>query len=131
MDALQLIDTMIYNESEIDRIARVAFNAAMGRSKRLTSIDKANVLRNGMLEEYVKNNYISQDGPEHQKSRNEYIKILLKNFPKNFTLKGMKIVIDCANGASYKSGPTLLKKLGAELIEVEAVPYISSNPIFR
>ena len=37
---------------------------------------KSNVLRNGMLEEYVKNNYISQDGPEHQKSRNEYIKIL-------------------------------------------------------
>ena len=40
----------------------------------------------------------------------EYIKILRKNFPRNFSLKGLKIVIDCANGASYKSGPTLLKK---------------------
>ena len=43
------IDTMIYKESEIERIAHVAFNAAMGRSKRITSIDKANVLRNGIL----------------------------------------------------------------------------------
>ena len=29
----------------------------------------------------------------------DYIKILKKNFPKNFNLKGLKIVIDCANGA--------------------------------
>ena len=39
----------------------------------------------------------------------EYIKIIKKNFPKKFTLKGLKIVIDCANGAAYKSGPLLLK----------------------
>ena len=43
------IDTMIYKESEIERIASVAFDAAMGRNKRVTSIDKANVLRNGIL----------------------------------------------------------------------------------
>jgi len=35
----------------------------------------------------------------------EYIKILKKNFPKKFNLKGLKIVIDCANGAGYNSGP--------------------------
>ena len=27
------------------------------------------------------------------------------NFPKNFSLRGVKIAIDCANGAGYKSGP--------------------------
>jgi len=43
------VDTMVYHKSEIERIAHVAFNAAMGRSKRLTSIDKANVLENGVL----------------------------------------------------------------------------------
>lgn len=43
------IDTMIYRTSEIERIAHVAFKAAQGRSKRLTSIDKANVLENGVL----------------------------------------------------------------------------------
>ena len=52
----------------------------------------------------------------------EYIKILRKNFPKNFSLKGLKIVIDCANGASYKSGPTLLKILGAKVIATGIKP---------
>tara|TARA_A100001011_G_C14293743_1_gene837409 strand:- start:660 stop:1991 length:1332 start_codon:yes stop_codon:yes gene_type:complete len=46
----------------------------------------------------------------------EYIKILKRNFPKNFRLKGLKIVIDCANGAGYKSGPKLLRSLGASVI---------------
>ena len=52
----------------------------------------------------------------------EYIKILKKNFPKNFSLKGTKIVIDCANGASYKSGPHLFKSLGAKVISVGVNP---------
>jgi len=43
------IDTMVYKKSEIERIAHVAFKAAQGRSKKLTSIDKANVLENGVL----------------------------------------------------------------------------------
>ena len=36
-----------------------------------------------------------------------YIKILKTNFPNNFSLKRIKIAIDCANGAGYKSGPKL------------------------
>jgi 3-isopropylmalate dehydrogenase len=43
------VDTMIYWESEIRRIARVAFEAARSRRGQLTSIDKANVLQNGIL----------------------------------------------------------------------------------
>lgn len=43
------IDTMIYHVSEIERIAHVAFTAAQKRNKKLTSIDKANVLQNGLL----------------------------------------------------------------------------------
>ncbi|MDF1752384.1 MAG: 3-isopropylmalate dehydrogenase [Verrucomicrobiales bacterium] len=43
------IDTMVYKTSEIRRIAHVAFTAAQGRGKKVTSIDKANVLRNGIL----------------------------------------------------------------------------------
>lgn len=43
------VDTMIYRQSEIERIARVAFSAAQKRDGRVTSIDKANVLRNGLL----------------------------------------------------------------------------------
>ena len=52
----------------------------------------------------------------------EYIKIIRKNFPKKFTLKGLKIVIDCANGAGYKSGPLLLKSLGAKVISIGTRP---------
>jgi len=43
------VDTMIYWESEIRRIAKVAFEAARKRQSRVTSIDKANVLQNGVL----------------------------------------------------------------------------------
>jgi len=52
----------------------------------------------------------------------KYIKILRKNFPKNFNLKGIKIVIDCANGAGYKSGPKLLSLLGAKVISIGTKP---------
>jgi len=51
-----------------------------------------------------------------------YIKILKKNFPKNFSLKGTKIVLDCANGAGYKAAPKLLKELGARVISIGIKP---------
>ena len=51
-----------------------------------------------------------------------YIKILKENFPKNFNLKGLKIVLDCANGASYKAAPKLLKNLGAKVVSVGVKP---------
>ncbi len=43
------IDTMVYTTPEIERIAHVAFKAARLRHKKVTSIDKANVLENGVL----------------------------------------------------------------------------------
>jgi 3-isopropylmalate dehydrogenase len=43
------IDTMVYTTPEIERIAHVAFKAARLRRRKLTSIDKANVLENGIL----------------------------------------------------------------------------------
>lgn len=46
---MMAVDTMVYRKSEIERIAHVAFRAAQGRGKKLTSIDKANVLENGVL----------------------------------------------------------------------------------
>jgi len=51
-----------------------------------------------------------------------YIKILKSNFPNNFSLKGIKIAIDCANGAGYKSGPKLLKSLGAKVFDTGTSP---------
>jgi len=55
-------------------------------------------------------------------ANDDYIKILKRNFPKNFSLKKMKIVIDCANGAGYKAGPKLLTSLGAKVISIGVKP---------
>ncbi len=51
-----------------------------------------------------------------------YIKILKNNFPKNFALTGIKIVLDCANGAGYKAAPKLLNELGAKVITIGNKP---------
>ena len=52
----------------------------------------------------------------------EYIKILKKKIPSNLKLKNIKIVLDCANGAGYKSAPKLLRQLGAKLIVIGNKP---------
>jgi phosphoglucosamine mutase len=45
-----------------------------------------------------------------------YIEFAKASFPKGLTLDGMRIVVDCAHGASYKSTPCVLRELGAEVI---------------
>ena len=52
----------------------------------------------------------------------KYLKILRKNFPKNFSLEGMKIVVDCANGAGYKCAPKILSELGAKVFPIGTKP---------
>tara|TARA_Y100000741_G_scaffold362600_1_gene348696 strand:+ start:99 stop:1430 length:1332 start_codon:yes stop_codon:yes gene_type:complete len=52
----------------------------------------------------------------------DYIEILKKNFPKNFNLRGLRIVIDCANGAGYKAGPKLFESLGAKVYAIGIKP---------
>ena len=52
----------------------------------------------------------------------KYMKILKENFPSNFNLKNMRIVIDCANGAGYKSAPKLLSDLGAKVFAIGTTP---------
>ena len=51
-----------------------------------------------------------------------YIKILKNNFPSDFSLKGMRIVLDCANGAGYKSAPRILSDLGAKVFSIGIEP---------
>ena len=51
-----------------------------------------------------------------------YIEFVKSTFPKHFNLSGMKIVIDCANGAGYQVGPIILYELGAEVITIHAAP---------
>lgn len=51
-----------------------------------------------------------------------YIEYIKNTFPKKNTLDGLKIVIDCANGAAYKIGPNVLWELGAEVITLGTNP---------
>ncbi len=51
-----------------------------------------------------------------------YIVSIKSSFPKDLTLHGLRIVLDCANGAAYKVGPTILEELGAEVITVNNKP---------
>jgi phosphoglucosamine mutase len=51
-----------------------------------------------------------------------YIEIAKATFPRRLSLSGMRIVIDCANGASYKVAPEALHELGAEVIRIGVAP---------
>ncbi len=52
----------------------------------------------------------------------DYLKILKKKIPGNLKLENMKIVLDCANGAGYKSAPKMIKSLGAKVIVIGNKP---------
>ena len=51
-----------------------------------------------------------------------YVEIAKATFPKSMNLNGLRIVVDCANGAAYKVAPTVLHELGAEVIEIGVEP---------
>lgn len=51
-----------------------------------------------------------------------YIEFVKSTFPKGMTLEGMKIVMDCANGAAYKVTPLVLRELGAEVFVLNDKP---------
>ena len=51
-----------------------------------------------------------------------YEEFVLKSFPPGLNLRGYKIVVDCANGATYRVAPQILRELGAELITLNDSP---------
>ena len=51
-----------------------------------------------------------------------YIQFLKGTFPYSLTLEGLRIVVDCANGAGYRVAPAVFQELGAEVIELGTHP---------
>ena len=51
-----------------------------------------------------------------------YIVYLKNSFPQQLTLEGLRVVIDCANGANYKIAPLALEELGAEVFRLGTDP---------
>jgi phosphoglucosamine mutase len=51
-----------------------------------------------------------------------YIEFAKNAFPKRLTLRGLRIVVDCAHGATYRVSPTVLQELGAEVVALNVAP---------
>jgi phosphoglucosamine mutase len=51
-----------------------------------------------------------------------YVVFLKKTFPQEQTLEGLRVVLDCANGAAYRVGPTVLSELDAEVFSIGVAP---------
>ena len=51
-----------------------------------------------------------------------YVEIVKATLPRSLSLSGLRVVVDCANGAAYKVAPTALYELGAEVIPVGVSP---------
>ena len=55
-------------------------------------------------------------------AQGRYIEFVKATFPKKLSLEGLKVVVDCANGAAYRVAPTVLWELGAEVVPVGVEP---------
>jgi phosphoglucosamine mutase len=55
-------------------------------------------------------------------AKGRYIVFLKHTFPMDYTLDGLKIVLDCANGAAYKVAPEVFTELGADVVVVGVKP---------
>jgi len=55
-------------------------------------------------------------------ARGRYLENLKSSFPRDLNLSGVKIVVDCANGAAYHIAPDLLYELGAEVVPIGTAP---------
>jgi len=83
------------------------------------------------IEELVLSNHLhslrptaSEVGKAHRidDAVGRYVVFLKNTFPSNLNLDGLRIVVDCANGAAYRVAPTVLEELGAEVIPIGVEP---------
>ena len=51
-----------------------------------------------------------------------YIEFAKRTLPRNLSLDGLRVVVDCANGAAYRVAPEALWELGAEVISIGVEP---------
>ena len=54
--------------------------------------------------------------------RGRYIEFVKSSFPRRLRLDGLKVVVDCANGAAYRVAPQILYELGAEVVPIAVDP---------
>lgn len=83
------------------------------------------------IEELVKDDNLARFRPKGEEvgkafrlddATGRYIEYIKSTLPKGLLFEGMKLVVDCANGAAYKTTPWLLRELGAEVIAINEKP---------
>jgi phosphoglucosamine mutase len=83
------------------------------------------------LEELMESGHVNDIRPTADKvgrafrlddARGRYIVFLKNTFPRELTLEGLTIVIDCANGAAYRTAPETLRELGAKVVAIGCAP---------
>ncbi len=83
------------------------------------------------IEELIESGALASDMPTGadvgkafriEDSQGRYIVFAKRAFPNDLTLDGLKIVLDCANGAAYKVAPSVFEELGAEVISMGVCP---------
>ncbi len=83
------------------------------------------------IEDIILNNLLEKQIPEAGKlgkayriddAEGRYIVFLKNTFPRDLSMEGMKIVLDCAHGATYKVAPHVFWELGAEVHTINAAP---------
>jgi len=79
------------------------------------------LVRNGIEEGLVPSGAIGQV-KRLDDATGRYIEYVKSTFPPGLRLDGLKLVLDCANGAAYKVAPTILWELGAEVIPMAVTP---------
>jgi len=79
-------------------------------------------LMDSSIEEYLASPEKMGRAKRLEDANARYIEFQKNTFPKKINLEGLKIVLDCANGAAYKSAPIILWELGAEVIAIGVNP---------
>ncbi|NVK20451.1 MAG: phosphoglucosamine mutase [Methylocystaceae bacterium] len=79
-----------------------------------------------MIESDLSEKFVSPDklgrARRLEDASGRYVEFAKKTFPANLRLDGLKIVVDCANGAAYKVAPEVLWELGAEVVAIGVTP---------
>lgn len=55
-------------------------------------------------------------------SKGRYVEFAKQSFPRGMSLEGLRVVVDCAHGAAYKTAPWALRELGADVVEIGVEP---------
>jgi phosphoglucosamine mutase len=79
------------------------------------------ILSDSLSEHLVSSDRVGRAAREED-ALGRYLVFLRHTFPKDLSLEGLKIVLDCANGATYKIAPTLFREMRAEVVALNTSP---------